>query len=73
MPALSGEYAVTVDGEHVLIWDLRFERWPDLACRFAGRNLTPGEWNQYGPSDEPYRVTCPQWPSLAVDKEDPNE
>jgi DNA-binding SARP family transcriptional activator/serine/threonine protein kinase/WD40 repeat protein len=37
--------------------DLRTE-----ACRRAGRNLTGGEWRSLMGSDEPYRVTCPQWP-----------
>ncbi len=43
----------------------RFEvdRWPEMACEAAGRNLTLEEWERYGPRDEPYHVTCPQWPS----------
>ena len=27
------------------------------------RNPTLEEWDRFGPIDEPYRATCPQWPS----------
>jgi len=33
----------------------------ELACRTAGRNLTPEEWDSYF-AGQPYRPTCPQWP-----------
>ncbi len=45
-----------------------FRRWSlnpavvrDVACRWAGRNLTRQEWQQYL-GDEPYRRTCPDFP-----------
>jgi WD40 repeat protein len=43
------------------LWTLRIEELIDLACRTAGRNLTPQEWQAYLP-DRPYRRTCAQWP-----------
>jgi WD40 repeat protein len=32
-----------------------------LACRLAGRNLTPEEWKRYFPGED-YRKTCPNLP-----------
>lgn len=55
---------VTAVGDYRLVWDLDVAAWPGLACSLAGRNLTVEEWQQFGPSDRPYRATCPQWPSL---------
>ena len=55
---------VTGVGDNAMIWNLQPETWPEIACQAAGRNMTPEEWEQFGPSDEPYRATCPQWPSL---------
>ena len=55
-----------VDG-HLLVWNLDVESWPEIACRAAGRNLTVEEWEQFGPSDEPYAATCSMWPSLDTD------
>ena len=46
-----------------LLWNYRLDEWFDVACRAAGRNLTRDEWIQFGPVDEPYRETCPQWAS----------
>ncbi|MFN0030087.1 MAG: hypothetical protein ACKV2O_23270 [Acidimicrobiales bacterium] len=31
---------VTMDAEHVLLWNLDTSTWPDIACRAAGHNLT---------------------------------
>jgi hypothetical protein len=33
----------------------------DLACRLAGRNLTPTEWARFGPRDVAHRPTCAAW------------
>jgi WD40 repeat protein len=41
-----------------VLWDLDPERWEELACRIAGRNLTRAEWNQYLPGRD-YHRTCP--------------
>ncbi len=59
-----GRWLVTLDEDVVLVWDLDFARWPDLACRAAGRNLTPVEWQQFAPPGEAYQTTCDMWPSL---------
>lgn len=50
----------TTEGTAV-VWDVDAERWEDLACAIAGRNLTPTEWQHYL-TGHPYRATCPQWP-----------
>ncbi len=44
------------------IWNYDIESWPELACEIAGRNMTQREWNEFGPRDTEYRVTCPQFP-----------
>ncbi len=44
------------------IWNYDIETWPELACQIAGRNMTQREWNDFGPRDAEYRVTCPQFP-----------
>ena len=64
-PARNARFAVTVLDGRAVVWDLDVERWPEIACHAAGRNLTPGEWEQFGPAGEPYRATCDQWPSLS--------
>ncbi len=56
--------STTFDGVSI-IWTIDPESWPEIACRAAGRNLTPDEWAQFGPAGEPYRATCDQWPSLS--------
>jgi len=45
-------------------WELEFgpERWEEQACVAAGRNLTQEEWSAHL-GGEPYRRTCPQFPS----------
>ena len=63
--AAGGGYAVTGTEEHLLVWDLDIDSWPDVACLAAGRNMTADEWEQFGPAGEPYQATCPQWPALA--------
>jgi hypothetical protein len=47
----------------IMLWDIGFDSWKDRACRIANRNLTLMEWRQYIGDTEPYRATCPQWPS----------
>ncbi len=32
------------------------------ACEIAGRNFSLAEWAAYLPPEEPYRLTCAQWP-----------
>jgi hypothetical protein len=50
---------VTVNDRAVLQWNLDTASWPEIACRVAGSNLTPAEWEQWRPSDEPHRALCP--------------
>jgi WD40 repeat protein len=44
------------------IWYLDTSTWFDTACEAAGRNMTRAEWEQFGPRDTEYHVTCPQYP-----------
>ena len=44
------------------VWNYDVESWADLACEIAGRNMTQREWDDFGPQDAEYRVTCPQFP-----------
>lgn len=46
---------------NVQVWTLDPKSWSTTACAAAGRNLTRTEWQQFGPGDEPYQATCPQW------------
>jgi DNA-binding SARP family transcriptional activator/WD40 repeat protein len=48
------------DGNGIAVWDLNPQHLADAACRLAGRNLTPTEWNTYLAALGPYRATCPQ-------------
>ena len=57
-----GPQLLTAVDDSLLLWDLDVDRWSEIACRAAGRNLTNDEWEQFGPADEAYRATCPQWP-----------
>jgi len=59
-----GPQLLTAVDDHLLVWNLDVESWPEIACRAAGRNLTVEEWEQFGPSDEAYAATCSMWPSL---------
>lgn len=47
----------------IMIWDVTPEAWMMRNCSRAGRNLSPEEWADFFP-EEPYRATCPQWPTL---------
>ncbi len=58
-------YSGQSDGT-VLRWDASPKLWVDTACQFAGRNMAEyTEWDRYLPGD-PYRLTCPQYPSGAA-------
>jgi hypothetical protein len=43
----------------VALWDLDPTSWEDAACRVAGRNLTPEEWDRYVGELAPYHETYP--------------
>ena len=45
----------------IRLWDMDIGSWQAKACQRAGRNLTLQEWQTYF-GDEPYQITCPQWP-----------
>ena len=47
---------------NILIWNLNTDEWYDIACRAAGRNMTRTEWEEFGPQDDEYQATCPQFP-----------
>ena len=53
---------VTLTDQAILHWKLDTSTWGDVACTFAGSNLTQLEWEQWGPKDQPYHALCPQWP-----------
>ncbi len=53
----------SIVGDHVLVWNLDVDTWPEIACLAAGRNLTDAEWTQFGPRDHPNHATCAQWPA----------
>ena len=54
----SGRFLYTGDeGGEVIAWDLGIEQWKAVACRIAGRNLTPPEWTRFL-DDRPYHATC---------------
>jgi len=70
-PSSTAMVAYRADGTGLLVaardgrtWivDTRLSTWVDRACDIAGRNLTREEWQQYLPN-QPYVVTCPQWPA----------
>jgi WD40 repeat protein len=71
IPSLPSSSPSAVPGDHagfigtseqfVQVWDFDVDRWRDLACRLAGRNLTPTEWAQFGPRDLAHRPTCAAW------------
>jgi hypothetical protein len=57
--AADGTWAiVSITGGPALRFELDPERWAELACEAAGRNLTESEWNRYLGSIGPYRPTC---------------
>ena len=46
-------------GDSITIWDLEPGHWVEAACRLAGRNLTPDEWDSNIGDLARYRETCP--------------
>ncbi len=57
--ARGGRFLPTsIDGRSV-IWWIEPDRWADVACQAAGRNLTTAEWTRFGPAGEPYGPPCP--------------
>ena len=57
------QWLATIGKENsVRLWQMNLISLADLACKYAGRNLTQAEWSQYY-FEEPYHVTCPQWPA----------
>ena len=60
-PETWATWAFTFLENSILIWNLNTDQWFDIACRAAGRNMTRGEWEEFGPAAD-YHATCPQWP-----------
>ncbi len=46
----------------IILWNLNQQSWIESACQRTGRNLSLVEWSTYF-GDEPYHVTCSQWPA----------
>jgi DNA-binding SARP family transcriptional activator/WD40 repeat protein len=66
-----GRWLITGRGDHLVRWNLNLASWPEIACRATGRNLTRDEWEQFGPGDQEYHATCPDYPeALATDEGD---
>jgi hypothetical protein len=56
-----GKAVATNARDGVAIWDIDPEHLADAACQFAGRNLTPSEWDTYLGDPGDYRTTCPNY------------
>jgi WD40 repeat protein len=53
----SGHRLVTTGLDHATVsWTLDPDDWRAAACAIAGRELTEGEWRQYLPDRDPYRL-----------------
>jgi WD40 repeat protein len=48
-------------GDGIAIWDFDPEHLAAAACRLAGRNLTPTEWDTHLAELGSYRPTCPEY------------
>jgi serine/threonine protein kinase/WD40 repeat protein/DNA-binding winged helix-turn-helix (wHTH) protein len=48
-------------GQEFTLWDLDPEHWITEACRIAGRNLTPLEWETHLGDLGDYHRTCPEY------------
>ena len=59
-PSVNLRWLITGRKGRAVRWNLDIDRWPDIACRAAGRNFTQAEWEQYGPRSD-YRPTCPRY------------
>jgi DNA-binding SARP family transcriptional activator/WD40 repeat protein len=54
--------AVAVNSPHgVAIWDIDPGHLAGTACKVAGRNLTPTEWDTYLGDPDDHRATCPDY------------
>jgi WD40 repeat protein len=53
--------AVATNSPHgVAVWDIDPAHLADAACKVAGRNLTPTEWDTYIGDARDHRATCPR-------------
>lgn len=65
--------AISRDGSHLaldgdtgtVLWTLEPQRWREIACELAGRNMTRDEWARTMGRAE-YRATCARWPMAAA-------
>lgn len=62
--------AFTLDGETLIsssndrtvrFWPIQLNTFENVACQKVRRNLSWAEWQRYI-GDEPYHLTCPNWP-----------
>ena len=58
-----GKVLIVRLANEVAVWNYDIDTWPGLACDLAGRNMTEREWDEFGPQNAEYRVTCPQFPA----------
>ncbi len=70
--SVGGRFLATMARGRATVWDLRFERWFDMICHAAGRNMTVEEWERFGPEGEPYHTTCDEWPDPTAVAAAPN-
>lgn len=61
--SLDGKIVSVILDTELGIWNYDIDTWPAFACDLAGRNMTQREWDDFGPANEPYRATCPQFPA----------
>jgi hypothetical protein len=57
-----GSVLTYVTRSHASVWNLATSTWANVACDFAGRNMTEEEWAEFGPQTVEYRATCPDYP-----------
>ena len=55
-----GGKLASATGDLVTLWEINPAEWKKLACRYANRNLTYAEWQQYG--QKTYQKTCKEFP-----------
>jgi WD40 repeat protein/class 3 adenylate cyclase len=53
---------IVYDTGEIFEWNPQPDAWQEHACKVAGRNLSKAEWADLF-RDQPYRVTCPEFPS----------
>ena len=58
-----GQTLVVASDLAIMLWDLRLERWKELACQIVTENLSQADWNQYVGASLPYNRTCPNLPA----------